>query len=91
MELSSVWICLCHIKCKRTHFVNNQIDLLSIVTSGVQESEVPRPDGDILGVAEGWEDDETRNPKVPAISHTRGLTPFVFVPFEEVCLLRKFI
>ena len=91
MELSSVWICLCHIKCKRIHFVNNRIDRLLIVTSGVQESEVPRPDGDILGVAEGWEDDETRNPKVPAISHTRGLTPFVFVPFEEVCLLRKFI
>ncbi|KAK1407564.1 hypothetical protein QVD17_39183 [Tagetes erecta] len=63
---------------------NNRMDLLSIVTSGVQESEVPGPDGDILGVVEGWQDDETHNPEVPAISHTRGLTPFVFVPFEEV-------
>ncbi|KAD4385295.1 hypothetical protein E3N88_25463 [Mikania micrantha] len=62
---------------------NNRMDLLSIVTSGVQESEVPGPDGDILGVVEGWQDDETHNPEVPAISHTRGLTPFVFVPFEE--------
>lgn len=65
---------------------NNRMDLLSIVTSGVQESEVPGPDGDILGVVEGWQDDETHNPEVPAISHTRGLTPFVFVPFEEVYL-----
>ncbi|KAK9080232.1 hypothetical protein SSX86_001908 [Deinandra increscens subsp. villosa] len=63
---------------------NNRMDLLSIVTSGVQESEVPGPNGDILGVVEGWQDDETHNPDVPAISHTRGLTPFVFVPFEEV-------
>ncbi|PWA75208.1 F-box protein 7 [Artemisia annua] len=67
---------------------NNRMDLLSIVTSGVQESEVPGPDGDILGVVQGWEDDETHDPDVPAISHTRGLTPFVFVPFEEVCYFR---
>ncbi|KAL7595112.1 F-box protein 7 [Lactuca sativa] len=63
---------------------NNRMDLLSIVTSGVHENEVPTgPDGDILAVVEGWEDDETHNADVPAISHTRGLTPFVFVPFEE--------
>ncbi|GKB00640.1 haloacid dehalogenase-like hydrolase superfamily protein [Tanacetum coccineum] len=31
---------------------NNQTDLLLIVTSSVQESEVPRPDGDILEVVE---------------------------------------
>ncbi|KAF9611250.1 hypothetical protein IFM89_028320 [Coptis chinensis] len=27
---------------------------------------------------------ETHNPDVPAVSHRRGLNPFVFVPFEEV-------
>ena len=42
------------------------------------------PDEDILGVVEGWQDDETHNPDVPAVSHKRGLTPFVFIPFEEV-------
>ncbi|PWA49610.1 F-box protein 7 [Artemisia annua] len=63
---SSVWICLCHMKCKRTHFVNNRMDLLSIVTSGVLEDEVPGPDGDVHEVVEGWEDDETHNPKVHA-------------------------
>ncbi|PWA89230.1 F-box protein 7 [Artemisia annua] len=52
----------------------------------VQESEVPGPDGDILGVVEGWEDDETHNPKVAAISHTRGLTLFFFVPFKELSI-----
>ncbi|KAK2967146.1 hypothetical protein RJ640_006115, partial [Escallonia rubra] len=60
---------------------NNRMDLLSIVTSGVDDSEVSE---DILGVVEGWQDNETHNPDVPAITHKRGLTPFVFVPFEEV-------
>ncbi|KAJ0086404.1 hypothetical protein Patl1_08358 [Pistacia atlantica] len=63
---------------------NNRMDLLSLVTSGVNDNEVGGPDEDILGVVEGWQDDETHNPDVPAISHKRGLTPFVFVPFEEV-------
>lgn len=63
---------------------NNRMDLLSLVTSGVNSSEVTSPEEDILGVVEGWQDDETHNPDVPATSHKRGMTPFVFVPFEEV-------
>lgn len=63
---------------------NNRMDLLSLVTSGVNSNEVNGPEEDILGVVEGWQDDETHNPDVPAISHKRGMTPFVFVPFEEV-------
>lgn len=63
---------------------NNRMDLLSLVTSGVNDNEVGGPEDDILGVVEGWQDNETHNPDVPAISHKRGLTPFVFVPFEEV-------
>lgn len=60
------------------------MDLLSLVTSGVTANEVSGPEEDILGVVEGWQDDETHNPDIPAVSHNRGLTPFVFVPFEEV-------
>ncbi|XP_021284143.1 F-box protein 7 [Herrania umbratica] len=63
---------------------NNRMDLLSLVTSGVNEKEASGPEEDILGVVEGWQDDETHNPDVPAVSHRRGLTPFVFVPFEQV-------
>ncbi|PPS06534.1 hypothetical protein GOBAR_AA14117 [Gossypium barbadense] len=63
---------------------NNRMDLLSLVTSGVDDNEASGPEEDILGVVEGWQDDETHNPDVPAVSHKRGLTPFVFVPFEEV-------
>lgn len=64
---------------------NNRMDLLSLVTSGVNDSEVRNSsDEDILELVEGWQDDETHNPDVPAVSHKRGLTPFVFVPFEEV-------
>eukprot|EP00262_Sarcandra_glabra_P006980 TRINITY_DN19549_c0_g1_i1.p1 TRINITY_DN19549_c0_g1~~TRINITY_DN19549_c0_g1_i1.p1 ORF type:complete len:328 (+),score=34.80 TRINITY_DN19549_c0_g1_i1:168-1151(+) len=63
---------------------NNRLDILSLVTSGVNDSELQDPDGDMLGVVEGWEEDETHNPDVPAVSHRRGFTPFVFVPFEEV-------
>ncbi|CAD5178574.1 unnamed protein product [Musa acuminata subsp. malaccensis] len=40
----------------------------------------------MLRIVEGWEENETHDPDVPAISHSRGLTPFVFVPFEEVLL-----
>lgn len=57
---------------------------MALLTSGVNDNEVNIPDEDILGVVEGWQEDETHNPDVPAISHKRGLTPFVFVPFEEV-------
>ncbi|MBA0702622.1 hypothetical protein Goari_022787, partial [Gossypium aridum] len=69
---------------------NNRMDLLSLVTSGVDDNEASGPEEDILGVVEGWQDDETHNPDVPAVSHKRGLTPFVFVPFEEVTLLLPF-
>lgn len=62
---------------------NNRMDLLSIVTSGVTSVEAS-DDDDILGVVERWEEDETHDPDVPAVSHRRGLTPFVFVPFDEV-------
>ncbi|XP_039139323.1 F-box protein 7 [Dioscorea cayenensis subsp. rotundata] len=63
---------------------NNRLDLLKLVTTGVDDSELNDPNDDMLGVVEGWQEDETHNPDVPAISHKRGLTPFVFVPFEEV-------
>ncbi|KAL8485619.1 hypothetical protein ACS0TY_027782 [Phlomoides rotata] len=67
-----------------TEGANNRMDLLSLVTSGVNDAEAIDPDDDILGLVEGWEEDETHNPDVPATSHKRGLTPFVFVPFDEV-------
>ncbi|KAG8378264.1 hypothetical protein BUALT_Bualt08G0119500 [Buddleja alternifolia] len=65
---------------------NNRMDLLALVTSGVNDAEASGSgtNEDILGVVEGWEEDESHNPDVPAISHKRGLTPFVFVPFDEV-------
>lgn len=63
---------------------NNRMDLLTLVTSGMDNSEVRDPEEDILGVVERWRDDETHNPDVPAVSHKRGLTPFIFVPFEQV-------
>ncbi|XP_051139308.1 F-box protein 7 isoform X2 [Andrographis paniculata] len=63
---------------------NNRMDLISLVTSGVNDAEASGPADDILGVVEGWQEDETHNPDVPAISHKRGLTPFVFVQFDEV-------
>ncbi|XP_073003281.1 F-box protein 7 [Typha latifolia] len=63
---------------------NNRLDLLKLVTTGVNAIELQNREGDMLGLVEGWEEDETHDPDVPAISHRRGLTPFVFVPFEEV-------
>ncbi|KAI0494447.1 hypothetical protein KFK09_024585 [Dendrobium nobile] len=63
---------------------NNRLDMLRLVTTGVNESEINNDGDDILGVVEGWQEDETHNPDVPATSHRRGLSPFVFVPFEEV-------
>ncbi|GER37740.1 F-box family protein [Striga asiatica] len=62
---------------------NNRMDLLSLVTSGVNDAEASGPGDDILGVVEGWQENETHNPDVPATSHRRGLSPFVFVSFEE--------
>ncbi|PKA46988.1 F-box protein 7 [Apostasia shenzhenica] len=71
---------------------NNRLDLLRLVTTGVNESEITNDDG-ILQIVEGWQEDETHNPDVPAISHRRGLSPFVFVSFEEVSFIftKKFI
>ncbi|KAK1300429.1 F-box protein 7 [Acorus calamus] len=63
---------------------NNRLDVLSLVTSGLNDSELNDGGDDMLGIVEGWREDETHNPDVPAISHRRGLAPFVFVPFEEV-------
>lgn len=63
---------------------NNRLDLLALVTSGVQETELKDHEEDILKATEGWDEDETHNPDVPAVSHRRGLAPFVFVPFDEV-------
>ncbi|GAB2290469.1 F-box protein 7 [Dionaea muscipula] len=63
---------------------NNRMDLLSLVTSGVNENEANSHEEDMLGVVERWQDDETHHPDVPAVSHKRGLTPFIFVSFDEV-------
>lgn len=63
---------------------NNRMDILALITSGVNDNEVNGPDEDMLGLVKDWEEDETHNPDVPAVSHKRGLTSFVFVPFEEV-------
>ncbi|XP_077248817.1 F-box protein 7 [Tasmannia lanceolata] len=56
---------------------NNRLDLLSLVTGGVNDTEINNPDNDMLDVVED-------NPDVPTVSHRRGLSAFVFVPFEEV-------
>eukprot|EP00850_Spirogloea_muscicola_P017173 SM000145S00790 [mRNA] locus=s145:38717:41309:- [translate_table: standard] len=63
---------------------NNRLDVVNILTSGMDESEVPPESEDVLPIIAGWEDDESHHPDVPAISHRRGLAPFVFVPWEEV-------
>lgn len=55
------------------------------MTSGIGENEV-NVEEDVLGATEGWEEDETHNPDVPAVSHRRGLSALVFVPFDEVLL-----
>ncbi|KAF6152811.1 hypothetical protein GIB67_004640 [Kingdonia uniflora] len=67
-----------------TQGANNRMDLLSLVTSGVDDSELEGQEDDMLGVVQGWQEDETHNADVPAVSHRRGLAPLVFVPFEEV-------
>lgn len=62
---------------------NNRLDLVSLVTSGIGENEV-KVEEDVLEATEGWQEDETHNPDVPAVSHSRGLSALVFVPFDEV-------
>jgi F-box protein 9 len=59
------------------------LDLVSLVTSGIRENEV-NVEEDVLEATEGWQEDETHNPDVPAVSHSRGLSALVFVPFDEV-------
>ncbi|KAL6540780.1 F-box protein 7 [Orobanche minor] len=65
-----------------TQGANNRMDLLSLVTSGVNDAEASGPGEDILGVVEGWQEDETHNPDVPAISH-KG-----FYPIRLSCLMK---
>jgi F-box protein 9 len=60
----------------------NRLDLLSLVTCGVDENDIESESQDVI--IDGWQDDETHNPDIPAISHRRGMQPFVFIPFEEV-------
>ncbi|KAH7279362.1 hypothetical protein KP509_37G016100 [Ceratopteris richardii] len=67
-----------------TEGANNRLDILAIVTSGIQEAEIGGHEEQVLEAVEGWQEDETHNPDVPAVSHKRGLAPFVFVPFHEV-------
>lgn len=86
-----LWICLWYRLRGTTTGANNRMDLISLVTSGVNDTEASTSEDDILGVVEGWQDDETHNPDVPAVSHKRGMTPFVFVPFYEVCYLPPFV
>jgi F-box protein 9 len=66
---------------------NNKLDVLKILTTGVNRTELRNWKGNIFELVDGWEEDETHDPEVPAVSHSRGLAPFVFVPFEEVCYL----
>ncbi|MQL72756.1 hypothetical protein Taro_005089, partial [Colocasia esculenta] len=63
---------------------NNRLDLLTLITTGVNETELSHHDNDMLGAVEGWQENETHDPDVPAVSHRRGMAPFVFVSFEEV-------
>uniref|UniRef100_A0A0E0DEC6 F-box protein n=1 Tax=Oryza meridionalis TaxID=40149 RepID=A0A0E0DEC6_9ORYZ len=62
---------------------NNRLDVLKILTTGVNATELRNWKGSVLELVETWDEDETHDPEVPAVSHSRGLTPFVFVPFEE--------
>lgn len=68
---------------------NNGMDLLSLVTSVLNDGEVSSPDEDILRVVEGWRENETHNQDVPAVSHKRGLTLFVFIPFQDVHIISE--
>ena len=62
---------------------NNRLDVLKILTTGVNATELRNWKGSVLELVETWDEDETHDPEVPAVTHSRGLTPFVFVPFEE--------
>ena len=58
---------------------NNRMDLLSLSTSKVNSDGITEPGEDILGPV------ELQESVISRISHQRGLAPFAFVPFEEVC------
>lgn len=45
-------------------------------------------DDDVMDEVEGWEEEESHDPDIPAVRHKRGCATFVFVPFEEVSVLR---
>lgn len=62
----------------------NRLDVLSLVTCGVDDNDISNGTEDII--FEGWQENETHDPDIPAVSHRRGMQPFVFVPFEEVTL-----
>jgi hypothetical protein len=57
------------------------MDLVSLVTSGVHE-ELRDRDENLHEITNGYDGENPDD--VPAVSHRRGLAPFVFVPFTEV-------
>ena len=59
----------------------NRMDLVSLVTSGLHE-ELRDHDENLLEMTSRLDDENPDD--MPAISHRRGLAPFVFVPFTEV-------
>lgn len=65
---------------------NNRLDMLSLVTSGLGEEggNGGEEDEDVLSLCHDWGADETGDPDVPAVSHRRGMSTFVFVPFAQV-------
>jgi len=68
----------------------NRLDLLSLVTCGVDENDMSNGTEDIVAAVDGWQENETHDPDIPAVSHRRGMQPFVFIPFEEVMDLTFF-
>ncbi|KAK4747338.1 hypothetical protein SAY87_026375 [Trapa incisa] len=65
---------------------NNRMDFLSLVISDVNDTEVVGPEEGILGVVEGWEDDETHNPDVPACLTQEGDETFCLC---SICRVAK--
>lgn len=68
----------------------NRLDLLSLVTCGVDENDMSNGTEGIVAAVEGWQENETHDPDIPAVSHRRGMQPFVFIPFEEVMVFTLF-
>lgn len=64
--------------------VNNRMDLLLLVISGVNDEEGSSIEEDIFGVVENWRDDEIYNLDIFVVLYKRGMIFFVFVLFEEV-------